>query len=153
MDVMDAYHCGTLRPAQVGAFTYVVPAVSENDCTIICIDLVLTMGWVNSPKYFCAFSETLIDVVNDLVHTSLTVLAYGANLEIPETGPGPPHTINSLAHIDCYMDDVITAVQGGADRQQKVFDGTVRALKWIFPSLSGETKKLMAGEGDWTCKK
>ena len=51
------------------------------------------------------------------------------------------------------MDDVITEVQGGPDRQREVFDGTVRALKWIFPSLTGETKdsvsakELMAGEG------
>ena len=57
------------------------------------------------------------------------------------------------------MDDVITAVQGGADRQREVFDGTFRALKCLFMSLPDETKdsvsikKLMVGEGDWTCKK
>ena len=50
-------------------------------------------------------------------------------------------------------------VQGVSDRQQRVFDGTVRALKWLFPSIPGElkdsvsVKKLMAGEGDWTCVK
>ena len=54
------------------------------------------------------------------------------------------------------MDDVITAVQGGADRQREVFDGTFRALKCLFMSLPDETKdsvsikKLMVGEGDWT---
>ena len=113
LDVTDSYHRGTLRPSQVGAFTYVVPAASGDDCLIICIDLVLPMGWVDSPKYFCAFSETLTDVANALVHTSLPVTAYGAILEIPETGPGPPHTIDSLTHIYCYMEDVITTMQGG----------------------------------------
>ena len=43
-------------------------------------------------------------------------------------------------HIDWYMDDVISVVQGGPDRQHRVFDGTVRALKWLFPSLPGELK-------------
>ena len=155
----DAYHRGTLRPAQVGAFAYFVPSASEDNCAIICIDLVLPMGWVDSPKYFCAFSETLTDVATALVHTLLPVPAYGAISEIPETGPGPTHTIHSLTHINCYMDGVITAVQRGPDRKREFFDGTVRALKWPFPSLPGKTKdsvsvnKLMAGEGDWTCKK
>ena len=48
------------------------------------------------------------------------------------------------------MDDVISAVQGGAELQHQVFDRTVSALKWIFPSLHGEfkdsvlVKKLLA---------
>ena len=55
------------------------------------------------------------------------------------------------------MDDVISVVQRGPDRQHRVFDGTVRALKWLFLSLPGElkdsvnVKKLVAGEGGWTC--
>ena len=159
LDVTDAYHCGTLWLDQVGAFAYVVPAASENNCVIICINLVLPMGWVDSPNYFCAFSETLTDMANALVHTLLLVPAYGVISLVLKTGLGPPHITDSLMHINCYMDDVITAVQGGADRQHKVFDGTVQALKWLFPSLPGENndsvrvKKLMSGEGNWTCQK
>ena len=57
------------------------------------------------------------------------------------------------------MYDVIAAVQGGAERQHQVFDSTVRALKWLSPSLPGEAKdsvsvkKLYAGEGHWECVK
>ena len=93
-------------------------------------------------------------MANALVHTLLPATAYGAILAIPETSPGPPHTIGSLTHIDCYMDNMITAVQEGTDRQHKVFDGTVQALKWIFLSLYVKTKdsvsakKLMKGKGD-----
>ena len=49
--------------------------------------------------------------------------------------------------------------RGGAERQHRVFDSTVRALKWLSPSLPGEAKdsvlvkKLLAGEGDWECVK
>ena len=73
--------------------------------------------------------------------------------------PGPLHIMDSLTHINCYMGDVITAVQGRADRQREVFDGMVRALKWLFPSLPGETKgsvsvkKLMADKGNWIYEK
>ena len=57
------------------------------------------------------------------------------------------------------MDDVISAVHGVPDCQHQVFDGKVLALKWLFPSLPGElkdsvsVKKLVAGEGYWTCVK
>ena len=53
------------------------------------------------------------------------------------------------------MDDVISSVQGGAERQHQVFDSTVHALKWLFPSITREAKdsvsfkNLLAGEGDW----
>ena len=51
------------------------------------------------------------------------------------------------------MDDIISVVQGGLDHQHRVFDGTVRALKWLFPSSPMDSKdlvsikKLLAGEG------
>ena len=70
------------------------------------------MGWVDSPKFFCTFFETLTDVDNALVDSELPVPAYGAISKIPSTGPGPPHTPESLTHIYCYMDDVISVVQG-----------------------------------------
>ena len=154
LDITDTYHHGTVKPSQVGLFAYVIPSAPWDKGIFICIDLVLPMGWVDSPKFFCAFSETLIDVVNALVDSELPVPAYGAISKIPSTGPGPPHTPESLTHIDCYMDDVIPVVQGGPDRQHRVFDGTVRALKWLFPSLPGElkdlvsVKKVVAGEGE-----
>ena len=54
MDFTDAYDCGTFRMYQVVSFAYVVPSAAADDCVIICIDLVLMMVWVDSPKYFCA---------------------------------------------------------------------------------------------------
>ena len=54
------------------------------------------------------------------------------------------------------MDEVTTAVQVGLEQQRQVWDGTVRALKWLFLSLTIKTKdlvsvkKLRAVKGDWT---
>ena len=140
LNVTDAYHRGTVNPAQLGVFAYVISSAPGDEGTIIYINPVLPMGGVDSPKFFCAFSETLTDVVNALVDTDLHVLSYDAISKIPATGPGPPHTPESLAHIDFYMDDIISAVQGGPYRQHRVFEGTVCALKWIFPSLPEELK-------------
>ena len=44
LDVTDDYHCGTLQLFQVRPFAYVVLAAAEDDCVIICINLVLLMG-------------------------------------------------------------------------------------------------------------
>ena len=115
MDVIDAYHRGTITTLQVGAFAYVVPSTPRDEGCIICINLFLPMGWVESPKFFCAFSETLTDVTNALVYTDLPVPSYGAISKIPATGPGPPHTPESLTRIDCYMGDIISAVQRDPD--------------------------------------
>ena len=159
LDVTDAYHRGTVKPAWVGAFAYVIPSAPGDEGIFICIDLVLSIGWVDSPKFFCTFLETLTDVANALVDSELPVPSYGAISEIPSTGPVPPHTRESLNHIDCYMDDVISVVQGGLDRQHRVFDGTIHALKCLFPSLPGElkesvnVKQIVAEEGDCTCVK
>ena len=56
LDVTDVYPCGTLQPSRVVSFTYLVPPTTNSDCIIICIDRVLSVVWVDSPKFFCAFS-------------------------------------------------------------------------------------------------
>ena len=92
LDVTYTYHRGTVKPSQVGTFPYVIPSAPAYKGHIICINLVLPMGWVDSPNFFCAFSETLTDVANVLVNTDLPVPSYGAISKILATGPGPPHT-------------------------------------------------------------
>ena len=92
LEVTDAYHRSILRLYQVGAFTYVVPLAPEDDCIIICVDMVLLMGQVDSPKFLCAFSETLIYVTNDLVDTELPITYYISIYQTPSTSPDPPPT-------------------------------------------------------------
>ena len=52
-----------------------------------------------------------------MVDTDLPVLSYEEISALPATDPGPPHTLESLTHIEFYMDDVVSAVQGGSDQQ------------------------------------
>ena len=57
------------------------------------------------------------------------------------------------------MYDFISVVKIRAEQQNRVFDSTVHALKFLFASLTAEAKdsvlvkKLLAGEGDWGCVK
>ena len=117
LDVMDAYCHSKLWLYQVGAFSYIVPSSPNDDGIIICIDLILLIGWVDSPKLLCALSEMLTDIANALVDTDLPVPAYGAISDLSSMGLVPTRTLRSLTHIDCYMGHMISAVQGGPERQ------------------------------------
>ena len=88
--VTDAYHHSTLKPSQVGAFAYLVQSVPDGDVILIFINLVLPMGWVDPPKFFCSFSETLTDVENTLVNADLPVPTYRVISALPATEPPPP---------------------------------------------------------------
>ena len=117
LDVTDTYHHGTLKPSQVSVFAYVVPSVPDDDVVLLCIDLVLPMGWLDSPKFSCAFSKTITDMANYLVDADLPIPAYGEISALLTTEPGLPHTPASLTHIDCNMYDIVSTVQGGEELQ------------------------------------
>ena len=69
LDVSDAFHRCVLCPADVGTFSYVVPPLSSDTAIYLCVELVLPMGWVSSPPFFYAASDTAEDLAN-------TYLAY-----------------------------------------------------------------------------
>ena len=50
----------------------------------------------------------IMDAVNTIVNTLITVPGYGAVIKIPKTGLGTMHTPDSLTHIYCYVENVIT---------------------------------------------
>ena len=87
--------------------------------------MVLPMEWVKSPKFFCALSETLLDMDNSIINTSLLVPRYVTISNISKTGPGLSRTLEILTYIYCYMGDIVTTVQGGPYIQFQVIDGTV----------------------------
>ena len=58
--------------------------------------MVLTIVWMDSPKFFCALLEMLMDVETPLVHTALPVPGYGATTKIPKTGSVPSPTLTAI---------------------------------------------------------
>ena len=76
-DIIDAFHPCVLRPADIGSFSYVVPPLPSDTTIYLCVDLVLPMGWVSSPPFFGAASETASDLAN----------FYMANNFLPKYGP------------------------------------------------------------------
>ena len=55
-------------------------------------------------------------MTNALVDAYFPVPAYRDISALLATEPGSTHVLESLTHIDCYMNDIISAVQGGGGR-------------------------------------
>ena len=62
---------------------------------------------------------------NALVRMFLPVPGYGAIANIPDKGPVPHNALDRLTHINCYMNDMISSVQGGTKQKHQVFDNNI----------------------------
>ena len=51
-DISNTFHYCVLRPANTGAFSYVVLPLPSNTGIFLCVDLVLPMGWLSSSPFF-----------------------------------------------------------------------------------------------------
>ena len=159
-DVTDAFHRCNIKPSDVGAFAYVVPPLPSDTSFLLCINLVLPMGWVNSPDFFCAASETVVDITNDKITSSPPdLVAYGPTKALYSTAPHPQASEARLQCADVYMDDLICLAQGSPEQQQRVTEHAIRSIKEVFPSLPNETKnsvsvvKALKGDRNWAVSK
>ena len=83
-------HRCPLRAAHIGAFTYVVPPLPSDTTILLCIDLVLPIGWVNSPDMFCAASETVADMANGyILDPTYAFVIYPPTANTYSTTPAP----------------------------------------------------------------
>ena len=62
----------------MGAFAYVMPYLPADKTTYVCVDLVIPMGWVNFPQFFCMAYEMAADLENlSIVDPSSSLTKYG----------------------------------------------------------------------------
>ena len=116
--------------AHIVAFTYVVPKLPCDTTILLYIDLVLPMGWVNSPDMFCVASETVVDMTNGyILEPTSAFLIYPPTATKYSTAPSPTVSSARLQCTEVYMDDLLSATQGDRTQQQRVSELTLRALK------------------------
>ena len=159
-DISDDFHRCVLIPANVGAFSYVVPPIPPDTDIYMCVDLVLPMGWVSSPPFFCAASKTAADLANAyLTYDRLPTLEYGPTLGNYSTIAYPPASAGRLKEMDVYMDNLNCLAQGSPDQHRRVTEMVLQGIKDIFPSLlfnlkdSFSLKKAQKGDGNWAVEK
>ena len=159
-DISDAFHRCNICPEDVGAFSYIVLPIPSDLEPLLCIDLVLPMGWVNSPDLFCATSETVTDVANIAFRSDLqTQPPYPPTAGLYQPFPSPSAGSNRFQYADVYMDDINCLTQGDEQQQQRVTEIVLRTLKLVYPTVNGELKdsislkKAKEGDGDWSVSK
>jgi hypothetical protein len=122
------------------------------------------MGWVSSPPYFCAATETVADLANQMAGISFDpgphrldflsktpvappVLPLHVDdpriaVKAPTWNPGGIQTYRSdpLAHTEVYMDDFCSAVQGNPRRRQRIKSILLHALDQVWHPLSPDNR-------------
>ena len=141
---------------------------------LVSIPTRLPMGWTESPPNFSAGTETIADLANEALETSVELppphpLEHLADSPAPmlpsspdlfpiqDTGPLRP----KLAYVDVYVDDFCKLAQGqrNCDRTRRV---TYHTIDSVFrPNDTSDikrrqpisTKKLLKGDDSWESQK
>ena len=123
-DLSDGFYQIPLTPS--GALKLAVPFPNlPGEPPLVAIPTRLPMGWTESPPAFSAVTETVTDLINEAIESSVTMppphpMEAPASTWVPltpslpdpyplvETGPIRP----ALAYVDVYVDDFIKLAQG-----------------------------------------
>jgi hypothetical protein len=180
LDLADGYYQVRLTPEAALELAVVLPGLAPNT-QLVGIPLCLPMGWMHSPPYFCAFTETAADLANQTLQdtTIAPTLQYPEHpLEIasqqhdverntqfspsilhPTTGPAFTHP---LSYVDIYIDDFIGLAQ--APTADTTLCHLLHSIDKVFryyplptdkPSCKSviSSSKLQQGDGAWSTSK
>lgn len=121
IDLSNGYYRVPLSPEVALELAVVLPPDHTGD-NLIGIPLSLPMGWVQSPPYFCAFTETITDIANTQPTQSLdlhpllsmthgppsAVHGYHPQALLPDQITPP---LAPLTYVDVYLDDFMAVAQ------------------------------------------
>ncbi len=163
-DVKDGFWRLDCAEGEEWNFAYVLPQ-HEGPSTTLVVPNSLQMGWIESPPYFCAASETARDVAVDYIETPVgsqpphkflshtqTSAAYQ---DLPATDHyTTPEPFRYL--VDVYVDDFIgLAIPTSREQLDHVANGIMCGVHDIFPPHEEDSndpislKKLLQGDGAW----
>jgi hypothetical protein len=171
LDIADGFYRVWLKPEDIPKSAVSFPT-RESEKTVLAFPLALPMGWVESPPYFCAVTETITDLANQRLRAgdlsqeiwhrldeAADTRPVDAPLQCWWDGAGDPAT-TPLAVFDVYVDDFIGAAQGPRQRLEQVrrtlFESVDQVLRPLEPSDEGTSreepisvKKLRKSDGAW----
>lgn len=158
IDIADGFYRIQLAPYSSPNLAVLLPQHS-NEEPMVAFPLVLPMGWVNSPPYFSAVTETGADMMNHRLQQNrsepphrLENIALHPVLAEPTTPmepalqqvPAPPtthvpqHQVHKpryrrpLKYADVYVDDFIALVQGGTSVRRQTMRTLLHVLDTVF---------------------
>jgi hypothetical protein len=182
VDLADGFYRVPLAASDLPSLAVAFPN-APSEPPLVALPLALPMGWVLSPPYFCAFTESVADLANQSLRLQpsappthpLSIIADNPNNE-PEPTSLPPQTTwhrdpfsaitpqQPLAYVDIYMDDFVAIAQGSPSTLSAVRSTVFHAIDEVFrplqPSDQSSTrkhpislKKLHLGDGKWQTRR
>lgn len=164
-DVKDGFWRLVCQEGEEWNFAYVLPQAEGAPVKIV-VPTSLQMGWVESPPYFCAASETARDIVAQYAETPVgsqpthKFASYMTGTHeyaaLPKRGAGAPFRYL----IETYVDDYIALAMPASQEELDHVSGSVmRGVHDVFPENNDDDedplslKKLKKMEGAWAVAK
>ena len=176
-DIADAFMQIWLELQSIPTLAALLP-IQTDESPLVALPMVLPMGWVHSPNYLCAVTETICDLTNARLLSNdinwnphhLSTLADSAPTTQPTTLlPSDTPSICSRGPLqrpcnftDVYMDDFIMACQLPASQRTAVRNTLFHCIDSVLRPLSpndtnrkepNSTKKLSQGDASWSTVK
>lgn len=149
IDIADGFYRIKVASRDVPKLGVLLPQEDDEE-PMIALPLVLPMGWVNSPPYFSAATETAADIMN--AQLGRHVVAPPHRLELVAATPPsdaathqsqlvgsaihPPHYRRPIQYADVYVDDFIGLSQGPPATRQNTLRILLHTLDMIFRPLT-----------------
>jgi hypothetical protein len=159
IDVADGFYRVDLETATAPTLAVILPH-QAGEPPLVAIPLSLPMGWVESPPYFCAASETIADLANATIHKRFPPHRLDALADTPPPSQSPlePYPINhtpstpqptgaprepavearprrKLAYVDVYVDDFLGLCQGDRRERTRVRRALLYAIGQVLAPL------------------
>lgn len=142
LDLADGYYCVLLSSMAALHLAVVLPP--DGQCRhLVALPLSLPMGWSHSPPYFCAYTETVADIINaphllsplpphplQPATQQSDTLPILHNQLAPHAITHPPIMHDPLNYIDVYLDDFVLLTQQPASLP--TINKVLHALHMVF---------------------
>ena len=176
-DIADAFMQIWLELQSIPTLAALLP-IQNNESPLVAFPMVLPMGWVHSPNYLCAVTETICDLTNARLHANdinwtphhlSTLAASTPTLQPTMFPPGDVPDVRSRGPLqqpcnftDVYMDDFIMACQLPQNHRTAVRNTLFHCIDSVLRQLSptdtnrkepNSTKKLQQGDASWSTVK
>ncbi len=156
-DIKDGFWRLGCEDDQEWNFAYVLPSsVGPNPSLVIPTSL--QMGWIESPAYFCAASETARDVASQ--HAELPLATMPRHKFLSHKLPFTTRATSFKYMLEDYVDDFVDlAIPESQQQLDHIANATLHGIHDVFPANTNSDedpislKKLLKGEGAWDTTK
>jgi hypothetical protein len=165
-DIKDGFWRMDCEAGEEYNFAYVLPQEEGKPITLV-VPTSLQMGWVKSPPYFCATTETARDIASEYCDTTIGsipphkfvkyVTGDEAFNELPVTAEGGGTNAGLHYALEVFVDDFMSIVIPTSQEQlEHVAAAVMTGIHDVFPAnvVDGNDqiseKKLLKGEGQYS---